>query len=63
MSKFEGPPRNEASLDDGGDESREQPGEYLYHMVPRRLQGEQLMPLNTLKDAHPDTYAEAAAKY
>jgi hypothetical protein len=47
----------------GGIESQEKPGEYLYHMIPKGQLGEQLMPLNTLKDIHPDTYAKAAAKY
>lgn len=36
---------------------------YLYHRVPKNLQGNILYPLNTLKDMHPDIYQEHYAKY
>lgn len=36
---------------------------YLYHMVPADMQGSTLHPLNSLKEKHPELYAEKASKY
>ena len=36
---------------------------YLYHRVPENMRGTTLYPLNQLRDAHPDVYAEAIKKY
>lgn len=58
---FERLPREEPELHNI--ESREKPGEYLYHMAPKEQRGEMLMPLNELKNQHPDLYEKAVAKY
>lgn len=62
-NSFERSPHSEGGQDSNGIESQEQPGDYLYHMVPKQLQGESLVPLSDLQSEHPQTYAEAAAKY
>ncbi len=36
---------------------------YLYHSVPKNLQGNILYPLNVLKDKYPDIYAQHISKY
>ena len=36
---------------------------YIYHKVPKGMQGNVLFPLNMLKETHPDVYAEEASKY
>lgn len=36
---------------------------YLYHRVPKDMQGSVLYPLNQLKALHPEQYTSAAAKY
>ncbi|MBP6883911.1 MAG: hypothetical protein KBC06_01615 [Candidatus Pacebacteria bacterium] len=36
---------------------------YIYHMVPKDMEGDTLYPLNTLKDTNPDLYIKKAAKY
>ncbi len=36
---------------------------YLYHFVPKNLQGHVLYPLNQLKDVYPKAYAEHMCKY
>lgn len=36
---------------------------YLYHWVPKDLQGDTLFPLNTLKEKYPDLYKKEASKY
>ncbi len=36
---------------------------YLYHWVPKGLQGTILYPLNILKEIFPEAYARAASKY
>ncbi|MPY67294.1 hypothetical protein F8S09_11420 [Deinococcus sp. SDU3-2] len=35
----------------------------LYHRAVRDVRGDRLLPLNALRDAHPDIYAREAAKY
>lgn len=37
--------------------------EYLYHRVPKNMSGQILYPLNTLKETHPEVYAEHVKKY
>lgn len=37
--------------------------EKLYHMVPLKMQGNELMPLNGLKEVHPDLHDEEEKKY
>lgn len=37
--------------------------QYVYHLVPRDMQGETLYPLNQLKTRWPEVYAKAIAKY
>jgi hypothetical protein len=37
--------------------------QYIYHLVPRDMQGNTLYPLNELKSRWPDVYARAIAKY
>jgi len=36
---------------------------WLYHWVPKNMQGNVLMPLNKLKKSHPKIYKEQAKKY
>ena len=36
---------------------------YLYHSVPRNLNGNILYPLNVLKQKHPDIYEQQVSKY
>ena len=36
---------------------------FLYHLVPKNMQGHLLLPLNQLKNSHPDIYKEANKKY
>ena len=36
---------------------------YLYHRIPKNVEGNILYPLNRLKEKHPATYEQAAAKY
>lgn len=36
---------------------------YLYHSVPKNLQGNILYPLNALKEKHPDIYEQQVSKY
>jgi hypothetical protein len=36
---------------------------YIYHWVPKDMQGEVLYPLNTLKNIHPEVYEKEANKY
>ena len=36
---------------------------YLYHSVPKNLEGSILYPLNTLKGKHPDIYEQQVSKY
>ena len=36
---------------------------YVYHLVPHNFRGDALYPLNRLKDAQPELYAEHARKY
>ncbi len=36
---------------------------YLYHSVPKNLQGNILYPLNTLKEKHPEIYEQQVSKY
>ena len=36
---------------------------YLYHRVPKNLQGQYLMPLTQLKKNHPEIYQEHLKKY
>jgi len=36
---------------------------YLYHAVPKNLQGSILYPLNELKEKHPDNYKKQLSKY
>ncbi len=36
---------------------------YLYHWVPKNMQGEVLYPLNKLKEIYPDVYKEHVLKY
>ena len=36
---------------------------YLYHSIPKNLQGNILYPLNTLKERHPIVYEEQVSKY
>lgn len=35
----------------------------LYHLVPRRLVGSQLLPLNLLRESHPELYEDYVRKY
>lgn len=35
----------------------------LYHRAVRDVRGDRLLPLNALRDAHPDVYTREAAKY
>jgi len=37
--------------------------EYLYHRVPKNMDGSILYPLNALKNSHPEIYAEHVKKY
>lgn len=37
--------------------------EYVYYMVPKKMAGQQLIPLNQLKESEPELYAEAIQKY
>ncbi len=37
--------------------------EYVYHAVPKNLTGNRLIPLNDLKDTHPEIFKAAIAKY
>ncbi len=37
--------------------------EKLYHMVPKNMKGDRLMPLSALKKDYPDLHDEAEAKY
>ncbi len=37
--------------------------EFLYHKVPKNMQGTTLYPLNELKKQHPDVYNEQVKKY
>ncbi len=39
------------------------PTHYVYHLVPRDMQGETLYPLNQMKTMWPEVYAKAIAKY
>ncbi len=39
------------------------PMTYLYHHVPKNMQGDTLYPLNVLKEKYPEAYAEHARKY
>lgn len=36
---------------------------YLYHRVPKNMQGNVLYPLNLLKEKYPDIYAKEVSKY
>lgn len=36
---------------------------YIYHGVPERMEGRELIPLNRMKDANPELYAAYAKKY
>lgn len=36
---------------------------FVYHMVPREIKGDRLIPLNSLKEAHPNLYNEYSKKY
>lgn len=35
----------------------------IYHLKPRNMQGNTLMPLNQMKDSHPELYAKQVRKY
>lgn len=36
---------------------------FVYHMVPKELKGDKLIPLNSLKEAHPNLYIKYSKKY
>ncbi len=41
----------------------EQPKQFLYHRVPEKMVGEELVPLNAMRDTNPALYAAMAKKY